>query len=66
MCIYAGEKFSGQILDLNLNMDKLKEMNCQYIFSAAEIVECGQYGLDYVGDFSDNTSYWHIWVYRVN
>lgn len=61
-----GKNFSGQISDLHLNMNKLKEMNCQYIFSSAEIVECKQYGLEYLGDFSDNISYWHIWVYKVN
>lgn len=60
-----GAEFDGQIMDLRLNIDKMKEMNCQYIFSAAEICDCEQYGLSFLGDYSEEPSYWQIWVYEV-
>lgn len=61
-----GESFNGQITDLHFNMDKLRAMNCQYIFSAGEICECQQYELSFVGNFTDDESRWEIWVYQVN
>lgn len=59
----VGKDSAGQIMDLHLNFGKMKEMNCRYIFSAVEITEYEKYGLDFVGDYTDDSSFWHIWVY---
>ena len=60
-----GKSFNGKINDLRLNFDKLKELNCRYIFSAGEILNCDRYGLNYIGCFTNDSSYWNIWVYEV-
>lgn len=53
------------ISDLHLNIEKLKEMNCRYIFSAGEIIDCEQYNLLSLGYFTGDSSYWGIWVYQI-
>lgn len=60
-----GKSFSGTINDLNLDFDKLKEMDCKYIFSAAEIEEYSSYELEFIGTYEDSESYWEIYVYEV-
>ncbi len=57
--------FSGKIDDLRLNMDKLKELDCEYIFSAGEILNPEKYGLKDMGYFENEDSYWGIFVYEV-
>ena len=49
-----GKSFNGKINDLRLNFDKLKELNCRYIFSAGEILNCDRYGLNYIGCFTND------------
>lgn len=60
-----GKSFGETIADLRLNFDELRKLNCQYIFSAGEIVDCDKYGLRFVGDYETDSSYWHIFVYEV-
>ncbi len=60
-----GKSFSGTINDLNLDFDKLKEMDCKYIFSAAEIEKYSSYELEFIGAYEDPESYWEIYVYEV-
>jgi len=60
-----GKDFGGSITDLHVNFDKLKEFNCRYLFSAAEIEDCEKYGISYLGTFETQDSYWRVWVYEI-
>lgn len=60
-----GDGFNGTIDDLRMDISKMKDMNCQYIFSVGEITDCGRYGLISLGEFSNEDSYWNIWVYEL-
>ena len=60
-----GKNFDGKIEDLNLDMDVLKELDCEYIFSAGEILNPEQYGLVNMGYFENEDSYWGIYVYEI-
>lgn len=60
-----GKTYNVTVSDLNLNIDKLQEMNCRYIFAAGAIDDCESRGLEYLGDYETEKSYWHIWVYEV-
>lgn len=52
--------------DLEIDMEKLKELGCDYIFSAGEIVDYEEMGLDFLGYYTTDTSYWGIWLYQLN
>ena len=56
---------AGPITDLRLNFDKLKEMNVKFLFTAGEITDCKQYGLESLGYFETDESYFGIYVYRI-
>ncbi|MBR5897330.1 MAG: hypothetical protein IKZ39_06905, partial [Lachnospiraceae bacterium] len=58
--------FSGTITDLRLDFAKMKELNCDFIFSAGEIIDAEQYGLLYRGYYSTDDSYWGIYLYELN
>lgn len=45
--------------------DLLKEMGCEYIFSGGEMSEHDKDGLEFVGNFTSDTSYWNVWVYKI-
>lgn len=60
------KSFEGTITDLRVNISKLKELNCQYIFTAGRIVDCEAYGLKEFGEFTDSESYWRIFVYEID
>lgn len=50
---------------LEFDMDALRELGCEYLFSGSEIGDAGRMGLEPVGYFETETSYWGIWVYRL-
>ncbi len=58
--------YQGSVDDLHLNYDKMKEMNCKYIFSAAPITDCEQYNLSAIGAFDSSVSYWRVYVYKID
>lgn len=53
------------INDLHINIDKMKEMGCEYLFSAGEILNAEELGITPEKCFEDNVSSWRIWVYRL-
>ena len=57
--------FKGSISNLQINFDKLKELNCHYIFTAAPIEDFNEYPLEEVGVYDTQYGFWRIWVYRV-
>lgn len=44
---------------------RLRELGCQYIFSATEYKNYVDYGLKYEGTFTNDASYWQIFVYKL-
>lgn len=61
------KKWNSVIYDLDLNIEKLKEMNCEYIFSAAYIMNAEEMGLKLIQEtpFETEGSWYHIWVYEI-
>jgi hypothetical protein len=65
--IIRGKYAKNQILyDLELNVDALQTIGCNYIFSSAEIKNCGRSGLKFLKSFKSDNSHWDIWLYLVN
>lgn len=50
--------------ELELNYEKMREMGCEYILSAKEIVSNSE-GLILEGVFSTDNSLYEIWLYRI-
>lgn len=48
---------------LQFDMKALAGLGCDYIFSGAEIADAESMGLDLMGYFESETSYWGIWLY---
>ena len=61
------KKWNSVIYDLDLNIEKLKEMNCEYVFSAAYIMNAEEIGLKLIREtpFEAEGSWYHIWVYEI-
>lgn len=61
------KKWNSVIYDLDLNIEQLQEMNCQYIFSAAYLLNADDMGLTLLQDapFETDGSWYHIYVYVV-
>ncbi len=53
------------INDFEFNLDKMREMNCRYIFSAGEIKSAEEKGMTLVGEYVTDTSYWRVFVYEL-
>ena len=50
---------------LEFNMEALKDLGCEYIFSCGEIKNAEELGLSLLGCYETETSYWRIWLYQV-
>lgn len=50
---------------LEFDMDALRELGCEYLFSGAEIGDAERMGLELVGYYETDDSYWGIWVYCI-
>lgn len=50
---------------LEFDMDALRELGCEYLFSGAEIGDAERLGLELVGYYKTDDSYWGIWVYEL-
>lgn len=65
---YTFDKMQNNVIhDLDLNIDKLKEMDCQYIFSAAYLMDAEEIGLSLLQEapFETENSWYHIYVYKI-
>lgn len=65
---YTFEKKWGSVIyDLDLNTDVMKELNCQYVFSAAYLMDAREKGLSLLREapFETEGSWYHIYVYEV-
>lgn len=50
---------------LEFDMDALKGLGCEYIFSSGEIGNAKELGMECMGYFETESSYWGVWLYRV-
>lgn len=50
---------------LDFDMEALKELGCEYLFSGSEIGDAERMGLTLVGYYETEKSYWGIWVYAL-
>lgn len=62
------KKWNSVIYDLDLNTDKLKELDCQYVFSAAYLMNAEEKGLTLLREtpFETEGSWYHVYVYVVD
>lgn len=66
---YTFEKKWGSVIyDLDLNTDVMKALNCQYVFSAAYLMDAEEKGLSLLREapFETDGSWYHIYVYEVD
>ena len=64
---YLYGKNSNKVVEhLDINVNALKDMGCQYVMSAVEIRNYQQLGLSYVNSYTTPDSFWNIRVYSVN
>jgi len=64
---YLAKDADFQYRELKLDTEKMKELGCKYLFSAAEIEEenAKRLGLELFGVFDTEESYYRVWVYEV-
>ena len=53
------------VTNWEINTDALKELSCDYIFSAVEIKNAAQIGLTLTEEFEQPDSYRHIYLYHI-
>ncbi|MCM1187380.1 MAG: DUF6044 family protein [Lachnoclostridium sp.] len=51
--------------ELEFDMQALKEIGCEYLFSCGEILNAEKMGLSFMGYYETKSSYWGIWLYRL-
>lgn len=60
------KKWHSEFHDLSLNIEKLKELNCRYLFSAAWIANAEDLGLTLLAEpFETEGSWYRIYVYVI-
>lgn len=61
------EKGSGVVYEgLAFDMEALAELGCEYLFSGGEIADAERMGLELMGYFETEDSYWGIWLYALS
>lgn len=61
----CGKKNNISIDKLEIDTTTLKDLGCNYVVSAVDILNYQALGLDYVNSFTTHQSYWNIKVYKV-
>lgn len=57
----ADVKYEG----LEFDLEALRELGCEYIFSAGEILDGEEMGLTFMGCYETEESFWRVWLYRL-
>ena len=52
--------------DLDFNMEELSELGCEFLFSGGEILDAKEMGLEFLGYYETEESYWGVWLYHIN
>jgi len=56
---------NASVSELNFDFDKMREMGCEYLFSAALITDAEAYDLSFEGCFDSYSGWWRVWVYKL-
>lgn len=56
-----GVRYEG----LEFDMEALRDLGCEYLFSGGEILDAQRMGLTPMGYFETEDSYWGIWLYAL-
>ncbi|MCM1553272.1 MAG: DUF6044 family protein, partial [Butyrivibrio sp.] len=59
--VISGVVYEG----LEFDMEALRGLGCEYLFSGGEIADAEQMGLELMGYFETEDSYWGIRLYRL-
>ncbi len=60
------QKGSGVVYEgLEFDMQALRDLGCEYLFSGGEIADADRMGLSLMGYFDTEDSYWGIWLYAL-
>lgn len=51
--------------NLAFDMEALRELGCEYLFSGGEILDAADMGLELMGYYETEKSYWGIWLYQL-
>jgi len=51
--------------ELEFDTDALRELGCEYLFSAGEILNAGELGLEFMGYYETEKSFWGVWLYQL-
>lgn len=54
-----------QYAGLAFDMEALADLGCEYLFSGGEILDAERMGLEFMGYYETEESYWGIWLYRL-
>ncbi len=58
------KKRSGVVYrSLEFDMNALADLGCEYLFSGGEIADADRMGLEFMGYYETENSYWGIWLY---
>lgn len=57
----ANVKYEG----LEFDLEALRGLGCEYIFSAGEILDSQEMGLTFLGYYETDTSFWGVWLYKL-
>ncbi|MBP5222682.1 MAG: hypothetical protein J6Z35_05930 [Lachnospiraceae bacterium] len=58
------KKGSGFVFQMpEFDLDALKALGCEYLFSGGEIADAQDMGLEFMGYYETDLSYWGIWLY---
>ncbi len=60
-----GKAVDVKYVGLELDMEALRELDCEYLFSAGEIRDFEKMGLTFLGYFETDSSYWGVWLYQL-
>lgn len=63
---YSLSASSGAVYEgLEFDMEALKDLGCEYLFSGGQILDASRMNLEEIGNFKTKDSYWRIWLYRL-
>lgn len=51
--------------ELDFDMEALKSLDCEYLFSCGRICNAEKLGLELIGYFETETSFWGVWLYKL-
>ena len=62
-----GKESEASFSKLSLDFEEMKNMNIKYLFSAGEILDADEYGIQLIEEspFYSESSFYKIWIYKI-